>query len=249
MAARKSAKGKGSGKASKAKAKPGRTAVAKAAATKKRAGVAKKSKPPKKASTAKAAKQAAAPKKAKAAGRSAPSIHRPPLPELVRHTFEWRGTDVLPAWAGLRFYSKWMKRKPKPSDGTVHVCVEIEGDDATEPTASQIATYAFLKDNERALADAVLARILAEYPEAKRAYTESVDDTWPALPDVMDVAGLGAVIGPPTIHVYSNEKGGLGGIGFAFDCAWDEEHQLSVSTLGTEVLEIGDGSVAGHIVE
>ena len=71
----------------------------------------------------------------------------------------------------------------------------------------------------------------------------------PTLPEVTDIAGLGAVIGPPTFNIYSARDGGIAGLGVAFDCAWDEEHQLGLQTLGVEVVEFGDGDVGGHIVE
>jgi hypothetical protein len=76
----------------------------------------------------------------------------------------------MPAWAGPRFYSKWMKRKLEPSDGTVDLCVDVQGDDA-DLIASPPETYAFLKANEHA------------------------------------TAILGAVSGPPTIHVCSHQLG------------------------------------------
>jgi hypothetical protein len=191
-----------------------------------------------------AAKKAAA-KAKKPATKAAASVHLPPLPPLTRHAFDWRGIDVMPAWAGLRFHSEWMKRPAKPSDGTVDVVVPRP--DA--PGALEVAAYAFIKEHEAAIASTVLARILAEYPEQKELYTESVDETWPALPEVHDVAGLGAVIGPPTIHVRRPGANGVREIGFAFDCAWDEEHQLGLVWCDGEITEFGDGNVSGFIVE
>jgi hypothetical protein len=182
------------------------------------------------------------------------SLHVAPFPRLEwtpKHSWCWYGTDRLESWAGLRFYSKWMKRSPKPDDGTVDIAVPTSATPPREPTPSQRLTYAYLKEHERALTTTVLERILASYPEAKSAYEESVDESWPALPVVDDIGGLAAVIGPPTIHILDNVKdpGAAAEIAFAFDCAWDEEHQLGVLTFGGEVIEVGDGSVAGHIRE
>ena len=206
---------------------------------------AKKKAPPKRSPPAKPAAARTAP----AAAPAARSTHLPALPPLIRDTYDWRGTDMLPAWAGLRFYSKFMKRKPKPSDGTVDVVVDRRDDDPSEPNASQLETYAYLKARQQEIAATVLARILAEYPEEKRLYEESVDASWPTLPEIHDVAGLGAVIGPPTIHVWGAVKGGVGEIAFAFDCAWDEEHQLGLLWCDGEITDFGDGNVAGFIIE
>ena len=52
-----------------------------------------------------------------------------------------------------------------------------------------------------------------------------------------------------TIHIGGDLKGGIGAIGFAFDCAWDEEHKLGLRWDKGEVVELGDGNVAGFIVE
>jgi hypothetical protein len=242
---RKMARGKSAGK-KKTKAK----APAKKHAVKKATAKARKPAPKAKKPVAKkvTARKATA-KAAKPAAKAAPSIHLPPLPPMTRHTFQWQGLDVLPSWAGLRFHSKWMKRSAKPSDGTVDVVVDKDSDDPSEPNASQLETYAYLKEHQGEIASTVLARILAEYPEQKQLYAESVDETWPVLPDVSDAAGLSAVIGPPTIHVWGSAQGGVGEIAFAFDCAWDEEHQLGLVWSDGEITAFGDGNEAGFIVE
>ncbi len=45
------------------------------------------------------------------------------------------------------------------------------------------------------LADLVLAKILEIYPDEKRGYEESVDETWPKLPEITTIAGLSEVSG------------------------------------------------------
>jgi hypothetical protein len=136
-----------------------------------------------------------------------------------------------------------MRSQPKPLDGTVKVTFEYDSED--EPTREQQGATTFLVANERWIRDAILARVLAAYPENKRAYEEAVRGMdWPSLPEISSVDGLREVIGPPRIIVHEGEREFMASLGFVFECAWDPEHGLGVIVHKLDVIEIGDKSRA-----
>jgi hypothetical protein len=164
----------------------------------------------------------------------------PPFPELVRDEFFFAGEDVLPVWAGFQ-----SRRGPycaidrhEPSDGSVRVSVKPAG---AEPTGAQRAAYEFLLAEQRAIRDAVLARILAEYPEIKRQYELDTDE---ALPEVNDAAEFRSLLGLANVHVLTVERDGRAYLGLEFGCEWEEEHGLGVLTHGARVVDVGHAEVA-----
>jgi hypothetical protein len=183
--------------------------------------------------------------KAKAKKSSGPAVVKmPPLPKLKYDVGEWTGTDTFKAWAGFRAGGR-------ASSGRLDVTVVREmGDDDDEdapPAAEQVAAYKHFRQNERAIREAVLKAVFAEFTKLKRrgAFDDIDEDEGAAdLARVKTAADLKRVIEPQSVGVLDHAKAGQAFIGLGFACTWDDEHGLGVLLHKSRVVKVGDAEVA-----
>jgi hypothetical protein len=154
--------------------------------------------------------------------------------------------DRLTAFAGFqsRGGAYTSASSDKPSTGDVHVSVAIPGDDdepetPPPPTVEQAKAYQHLKDNQDAIAAAVLQAIAKEYPTLQESYGYEDDEAEELMPDITKPEDLRNLIGLGIVHVLAAAKKGAAYVGFEFGCTWDEEHGLGVLTHGTRVVAVG----------
>jgi hypothetical protein len=160
----------------------------------------------------------------------------------------WSCEDTLGTWAGFqsRRGPYTSSDRDQPSDGAVHVSVQADADGVPDakPSAAQEAAYTFLKANERAVSEAILAAVFARYPEAKAAYEEATDESWPRLPEITTARELRQVMGLAIVHVLTTAKDGMSYVGFELGCDWEEEHGLGVLAHGLDVVAVGHADVS-----
>jgi hypothetical protein len=86
--------------------------------------------------------------------------------------------------------------------------------------------------------DAMLQRLLVEYPTIRERYEGFVDDPGD-IPHVNDVNGFRRLIGLSSVHVHPVVRDEMPYVGFEFGCTWDNEHGLGVLMHGTRVVKLG----------
>jgi hypothetical protein len=174
-----------------------------------------------------------------------PTLFLPPFPQLSLDDVVgslWEGTDVLPAFKGYqsRGGAYASRSRSKSSTGQVRLTVpppEERGGPTFPPAPDQLRAYRFLKDNQQAIADAILKMIFRSYPKFRETY--GTDPEEGGMPVVKTAEQLKNFVGPSTIHVLPVSKSGVTYVGFEFGCDWDEEHGLGVMTHKKRVVEVG----------
>jgi hypothetical protein len=163
------------------------------------------------------------------------TITVPPFPPLWWDDFGWAGRITLPSWAG--FAVRPGSRSKKVSDGTAHLDVAVEDDEAkTPPTAAQIKALQHLLDNEAAVASAVLRELFENYSDERENYDE---EEGPALPELSAPDGLRSLVGLSHVHILYVAKAGAAYVGFEFGCVWEQEHGAGVMTHLGRIVESG----------
>ena len=187
-----------------------------------------------------------------AAEKKAGTVTIAPLPPLKSDGMdEWTGKDTLKSWAGYRAGKRG--GGGGASRGAVRVTLtraEDRHDDPRPPAPEQVAAYAFLTENERTIADAVLTGVLKYFSKLKRdGYFSDVDeddliDEDDAPPDIRTVADLKRNIELAAVHLLDWSKSGHAYVGLHFGCTWDEEHDLGVLLHKSRVVEVGQADTS-----
>jgi len=201
-------------------------------------------------------------------------ILKPPFPKLIRHDFgeegsdlfDWNGIVKLEAWKGFASYAAlssmgWSPSKGVLPDGDFKLCVHPVQPSATQPSEEQSRAFGQFIENETAVLHAALQGIFEVYPQwRENIYGNKISSdggkTWQSgwdlpelyppenMPAISSPDELRGLIRPQTVHVMANPKDGFTRIGISFECKWDEEHGLGVSTHKGAVIEVGSGEEA-----
>lgn len=125
----------------------------------------------------------------------------------------------------------------------VDIAFAPEGRDDAPLRDTEVALVRWAVDREREMRDALLAGLLAEYPELRKRYAGSLEDE-SLMPPVGNVDEFRSLIGLHSVNVHQLEFGGVPYVGFELGCSWDDEHGLGVLMHGTRVVEIGEADTA-----
>ena len=108
----------------------------------------------------------------------------------------------------------------------------------------QVSAFQFLRDNEAALAAAVLESIFLEYPKLPERDDVDPQAAAEAMPAIDRAEQLKPLIGLSGVHVLNVAKDEMAYIGFELGCTWDEDHGLGVVTHRNRVLEVGPADIS-----
>lgn len=169
-----------------------------------------------------------------------------PFPPLKFVEFCWEGQDILPAWAGTQ-----SRRGPYtsvdrtgPADGGVTLYVSPPGGEEAKrpPDPAQATAYSRVKQNDAAIAAAVLQAVLT--------YTRGLDAFY-KVPEGLDMERLRGIVGLGNVHVLDVVKDGEAYVGFELGCQWDEDHGCGVMTHRGRIVMVGqaDEAFEGSIAE
>lgn len=158
----------------------------------------------------------------------------------------WTARAVLPSWNGFqaRQGSYGAQSSDEPSDGTVPIVFAPEGRDNAPLSDAEVASVAWVVENEAALSAALLTALLAAYPSLQDRYGYSVQEQAQCMPKVIDTEGFRDLIGLHSVNVHPLQVNGIPYVGFELGCTWDDEHGLGVLLHGTRVVKIGGADTA-----
>ncbi len=187
--------------------------------------------------------------------RSRPKeISNPPFPPLKWDEFCWRGTDVLPAWAGFqsRRGDYGAVDRNEPSDGSVSVIVTPRKE-RRPPSAEQAAAYRYLQSRQDAIRDAVLHHLFGEYPGLRQKFEAFLEpeDLDEVMPSIESPHELRALIGLASVLFHDVAKDDIGYVGLELGCTWDMEHGLGVMLHQSRIVAFGgaDSAILEWIAE
>lgn len=181
------------------------------------------------------------------------TLDSPPFPPLHWHHETWTCDLVLPEWAGFQTRRGPYNAvsSPAPSDGTVRIRVVVAGSDRVAPTADQTAAFHYLREHGRAVRDAILASVFAQYPQLREDYLDAFDEEDEDFPEI--AAGvpaldrpdqLAGLMGLGNVFLLTQGRDGVTYIGFEFGCEWESEHGLGVLTHRARIIDIGQAPTA-----
>jgi hypothetical protein len=174
-------------------------------------------------------------------------------PKLRWDEYQWTAEIALPAWKGYqsRLGPYNAANSSKKSRGQARLQVLTENEAQVEPTKAQWRAWRYLIENQEAIRDAMLPKILKEYKRFVLEMTSWLSD--PGIPELArkqlpkPISGaqeLPKLMGLSSVYIHPSAKAGVAYVGFGFGCEWEEEHGLGVITHRLRVLEVGHEEVA-----
>ncbi|MBW3539182.1 MAG: hypothetical protein KY476_02835 [Planctomycetes bacterium] len=177
------------------------------------------------------------------------SSENPPLfPQFRWDGYYWISSAPLPSWKGFQAGNGpyGALSGDGEADGLVQIVFAPEGRDDSPLTADEIELVRWVIDNEQSVHDALMARLLAEYPSLREDVLDDYDEDEAAelLPPATTVDELKKLCGIVSINVHQLVKSGKPFIGDELGCTWDEEHGAGVLLHGDTALECGGADTA-----
>jgi hypothetical protein len=175
------------------------------------------------------------------------TLKLPPLPPLKREMHEWTGKDVLTAWAGTqeRHGAYTSRSSKRPSKGSVMIQIPRLGDDDANPrppAPQQVAAYAYLKENQAQVTDAIMKALLADYKKLRKRWLKHDPDL--DLPEIETADQMRKNVGLGTLHMHGTAKAGHAYVGLELGCTWDEEHGAGVLLHKGRVVAVGQADTS-----
>ncbi|MDJ0847181.1 MAG: hypothetical protein QNK04_02255 [Myxococcota bacterium] len=152
--------------------------------------------------------------------------------------FFWKTRVMLPPALGLETGN---------AEGSVDLVFAPEGRDEGPLTGAEIALVQWLLDHREGVVSAVLAALVASYPDLQAAEDLEDEERRELMPDLRSPEDLRELIRLESVNVHPLSVGDAPYIGFEFDCRWDEEHGLGVLMHGERVVEIGGADTAIYL--
>lgn len=97
-------------------------------------------------------------------------------------------------------------------------------EDEEPMTPDDLASAKWVVENEAAVADALLASLVKEYPRLQEQSCYGVEEYDEFMPNVSSPEGFRSMIGLHSVTLHPLVKDGVPYIGFEFGCTWDDEH-------------------------
>jgi hypothetical protein len=175
------------------------------------------------------------------------TLKLPPFPPLKREMHEWTGKDVLTAWAGTqeRHGAYTSRSSAKPSKGSVVINIPRIGEDDVNPdppAKEQVAAYAYFKENQAAVTQAIMAALLKDYTKIRRQWLKHDPDL--DLPEIKTPDEMRKNVGLGTLHMFDVAKKGIAYFGLELGCTWDDEHGAGVVIHRNRVVAVGQADTS-----
>jgi hypothetical protein len=175
------------------------------------------------------------------------TLKLPPFPPLKREMHEWTGKDVIPAFAGTqeRHGPYTSRSSPKPSKGSVTLEIpRLDDNDQSPapPAKEQIAAYAYFKEHQAEVTQAIMQALLKDYTKLRRRWLKSDPDL--DLPDITTPDDMRKNVGLGTLHMFDVAKAGVAYFGLELGCTWDEEHGAGVILHKNRVVAVGQADTS-----
>jgi len=168
----------------------------------------------------------------------------PPLfPNFFWNEYFWITSANLQSWNGFQVRNGpyGAVSSDGVSDGRVHIVFAPEGRDEGPLRIDEIESVKWVIDNEKNIHDALMAKLLKEYPSIKEEAAEwyEDEDISTLLPEISTVNELKKIVGIVSIYVHPIVKYGKPFIGVELGCTWDDDHGVGVILHGENALECG----------
>lgn len=176
-------------------------------------------------------------------------MNLPTFPEFIwEDDCFWVTSARLPDWTGyqIRNGPYGAVSETGVSDGTVKLLFAPEGREDGPLTEEEIRLVRWVVDNQAAVHDAMLHRLLEHYPGLRDEFLDYFIDEDMAkqcLPEVKTPAELKALLGIVSINVHQIQDAEPY-IGVELGCTWDDEHGVGVLLHGARPLEVGGADTA-----
>jgi hypothetical protein len=175
------------------------------------------------------------------------TLKLPPFPPLKREMHEWTGKDILTAWAGTqeRHGGYTSRSSAKPSKGSVVLNIpRLDKDDANPmpPAPEQIAAYAYFKEHQAEVTEAIMAALLKDYSKIRRQWLKHDPDL--ELPEINTPEEMRKNVGLGTLHMFDIAKKDIAYFGLELGCTWDEEHGAGVIIHKDRVVAAGQADTS-----
>jgi len=102
----------------------------------------------------------------------------------------------------------------------------------------------YLLANQTAILQAILTKLLKQYPAQQEFYGYQGDDKRDFMPDVRDIKGFADLMSPTVVNFLSVYQEQFPYMGYQFSCSWDREHAFGAMLLKDRVVKIGDAETA-----
>jgi hypothetical protein len=102
----------------------------------------------------------------------------------------------------------------------------------------------YLLANQTAILQAILTKLLKQYPAQQEFYGYQGDDKRDFMPDVRDIKGFADLMSPTVVNFLSVYQDQFPYMGYQFSCSWDREHAFGAMLLKDRVVKIGDAETA-----
>jgi hypothetical protein len=147
--------------------------------------------------------------------------------------------------------SWWIVAVPLVCYILVQMMRMIAGKRHVAPTEEQVGAYEFLKQNEGAVAKAVLKAVFDDYPRLRKGFgKDEWEEMGARIQQVNQTEEMKRFVGIESARVMNLEKDGRAYLGLEFNCNWDQKG-FDVVVHGFRVVEIGpaDGEFASQAAE
>jgi hypothetical protein len=143
------------------------------------------------------------------AKKRAPTLDLPPFPPLTWDGYSWAAEVELPAWRRFQDNDK--------------VRITVSADGGRPPSRSLLATYQYVFDHDKPLADVIVSQLLARSP-----WLDNEEDEIDGDCRIDEPAQLCQHLRLDTVIVHEVVGEGTAYVGYAFGCDWETEHGLGV---------------------
>ncbi|MGB6295291.1 MAG: hypothetical protein WBF90_03790 [Rivularia sp. (in: cyanobacteria)] len=173
----------------------------------------------------------------------------PFFPEFYWNDYYWITSVIMTSFKGFQIrnglYGSLSSNKT--SDGTIHLAFKKENQDDSKLTQDEIDTVRWVINNEKGVHDALMSRLLEEYPAMRKLALECFDSEEEAnefVPPLTTIDEIKKLCGIVAIYVYPL-KSDKPCIGIELGSTWsDNDHGVGVLLHGNNVVECG----SAHIV-
>ena len=177
---------------------------------------------------------------------SIPNIQIENIGSRKKPLYVIKGFIELPCWTGYYLYddSYKLKKDKVVTNGRIELWVdgEIRPDGTKHIPPEQANSYFYLTEHQESIKHSILDSLKKEFPRLlaeEYPYSDLEEGGFPALTDLTPDFDFKDYIGPESISIGEDVKGGIAYIQWHFRCQWDPEHGFQVITHNERVIDIG----------
>ena len=150
-----------------------------------------------------------------------------------------RATLHLPAWDGY-LVKRWDNGRAI-TDGTIIVNFACNTRSTREDWEPQLAAYHYLVEHQQEIRDRIAEAVIANISDLI-GYLDPADPGVPPITDAnADGFDLRPFVGPSSVSILEETKGGMDYVEWFLNCTWDEEHGLAAVTHQSRLIDLDRG--------